>query len=339
MAEKKSVQERGGALDAGAEIERALRCASTGWSLGCDGALAEFLRDPDEHAHFERNRDAGELAVTTPRGGIRARLHGGIRPIAYESPREGAPGWRNGVSFCLPTGAAFMSGRSVVTEIGADRSSLRRCDRDAVLFDLGLGVPHIEACVRTRDAALVDALRRHRGRPLLEHGGSLTQALIRAGPPRVFRSRLGRIEVYQPIPTDVTPDGPHTHFLPERLVPSGARRAAAHVPDCHVVCLDMYWPPVEAAARCVAFDGDEHLVFQRWLDAWGEPEYVHEKDRAQAALAAGEAASAFQAPRTRMGSRAVRIAIRQWRRLHGPSRLLDEWRERFDPEPRGREET
>ncbi len=41
--------------------------------------------------------------------------------------------------------------------------------------------------------------------------------ILAANPHRVFLSRLGRIEVYQPIPppSGKSPQGPHTHVLPQ----------------------------------------------------------------------------------------------------------------------------
>ena len=43
--------------------------------------------------------------------------------------------------------------------------------------------------------------------------------ILAANPHRVFISRLGRIEVYQPIPppSGKSPEGPHTHVLPRLL--------------------------------------------------------------------------------------------------------------------------
>ena len=54
-----------------------------------------------------------------------------------------------------------------------------------------------------------------------EHGcktsNKVMTALLETGPHRVVVSRLGRIEVTQPIPHDRTPLGPHTHLFIDRL--------------------------------------------------------------------------------------------------------------------------
>ena len=51
--------------------------------------------------------------------------------------------------------------------------------------------------------------------------------ILAANPHRVFISRLGRIEVYQPIPppSGKSPEGPHTHVLP-KLLKSGRTHPA-----------------------------------------------------------------------------------------------------------------
>jgi hypothetical protein len=45
-----------------------------------------------------------------------------------------------------------MNGRGVITELGPDREAVRADDRDALLFDLGLGGGSAAICVRTSDA-------------------------------------------------------------------------------------------------------------------------------------------------------------------------------------------
>jgi hypothetical protein len=37
---------------------------------------------------------------------------------------------------------------------------------------------------------------------------------MQLSPTRVILSKLGRIEIYQPIGKEKTPHGPHTHLLP-----------------------------------------------------------------------------------------------------------------------------
>ena len=159
-----------------------------GWSVGTFGALAEFLRDPDEPADVVRA--PRRASVVTPRGGVAVALTDDVLPVAWE--RRAGESWSQAVALCLllPSG-----GRSVITELGHDHDELRDADRDAVLVDLGVGAPHLEACVRTSDASLLAELRAVEGRPLAE-AGHLAAALVEAGPHRVFRTGVDPVELY-----------------------------------------------------------------------------------------------------------------------------------------------
>src|SRR5699024_5674210 len=79
-------------------------------------------------------------------------------------------------------------------------------------------------------------------------------------------------------------------------------------------------------------DYDPHLfaAFQGLLAAWGPGEYVDVKRRVWSALDAGE-----PPPRTKIGAGrlarvAVRNALRQRARSHGPDPALAAWRDAFD---------
>ena len=89
----------------------------------------------------------------------------------------------------------------------------REEDREAILFDLGLGALQADFCVRISDHGLAARLREYAGRSLFEPGNPAMAMILAANPHRVFISRLGRIEVYQPIPppSGKSPEGPHTH--------------------------------------------------------------------------------------------------------------------------------
>ena len=187
----------------------------TAWSIGTFGAIAEFTRDAEETAAFDRG--AGAISVVTARGGMRIDAHDSLRPIASESLTEQS--WNQRVALCLPEGACAMNRRAVLTEIGADHGALRAEDRTAALFDLGLGTLQLDACVRSGDAATVTALRNWVGQSLFAHGNGAMAVILAASPHRVFVSRVGRIEVFQSIPpaNGKSPEGPHTHVLPKLL--------------------------------------------------------------------------------------------------------------------------
>ena len=68
------------------------------------------------------------------------------------------------------------------------------------MFDLGIGAPQVDLCVRIADMEIVAKLRAHVGQPLMHPGNPAMGIIFAYNPPRVFISRVGRCEVYQPIP-------------------------------------------------------------------------------------------------------------------------------------------
>jgi hypothetical protein len=213
-----------------------LASARNAWSLGTFGAVAEFQRGPEESATIDGTR------VVTERGGIRIELAPDVTPVAYE--RGAGHGSAHGVAFCLPYARARMSGRRVLTELGPDRAALRDTDRDATLFDLGLGALQCDCLVRVREARDVEQLRVACGTALLEGDGVLLGKVAAMNPHRVFLSALGRIEVFQaiPAPGGKSPEGPHTHVLPRLLRTRRTHPANLPVPIGLAPCLELHTP-------------------------------------------------------------------------------------------------
>src|SRR6202000_2099337 len=119
------------------------------------GAIAEFHRDEDEPVTLSGDR----LSAVTARGAIRIENAARLRLVAYETISKCMDSWGHGVALCLPRDEARMSGRTSVTELGSDRGALREQDRDAILFDLGIGGTTSEICVRSADPGTIAALR------------------------------------------------------------------------------------------------------------------------------------------------------------------------------------
>ena len=160
------------------------------------GVIAEFTRDADEATTLDRVD--GMISVVTALGGIRIETHSRLRPIASESPTTES--WSHRVALCLPQETCAMNRRAVLTEVGPDRNALRAEDRKTVLFDLGLGALQVDAHVRSGDPAVIAALRSCAGKSLFAPGNAAMGVILASTPHRVFASRLGRIEVFQPIP-------------------------------------------------------------------------------------------------------------------------------------------
>jgi uncharacterized protein DUF6925 len=283
----------------------------TQWSLGTFGAIAEFARDAGEPVELSRTDD--HLAAVTARGGIRITLKEDMRLFASESTTRES--WSHRVSLCLPDAWCAMSGRTALTALGPDAEALREQDREAVLFDLGLGALQVDACVRVPDPEVTAKLLPCAGRPLFEPGNPAMTIILAASSHRVFISRLGRIEVFQPIPPadGKSPEGPHTHVLPKLLQHRRTHSATEPVPDGFVPCAHLYpaHPARDAFGRDRAFDGGRHAAFQDILCAFGDPASVALKQRITAAIAAGADPTSVAVTDHRFARTAIRVVLRQ----------------------------
>ena len=300
---------------------------ASAFSIGSLGAIAEYVRDAGETTRGSPE----DLGLATLRGAIRLKVLDGIVPLAYEtiSARPGC--WQQGVLFCLPVEIGAGRGRTVVTPLGPDHEAIAAADRDGALFDLGLGTRNTDFCIRGSDPALIDLLYRSVGRPILDPGNPLMNALIDASPPRVAMSALGRIEVYQAIDRAKSPNGPHTHVLPKLLKTRRTHSANIRVPAGYVPCLSLHPPSplFDLLGRTQSFDTAAYHAFQRLLEWWGDGEYRREKARALAAISGDANPASYRKPSTRIGRSAVRIALRQLMHLAPGDETARRWREYF----------
>jgi hypothetical protein len=300
-----------------------------GWSVGTFGALAEFLRDPDEDVSVTRT--PGRASVVTPRGALAVQVIDDVVPVAWE--RRAGDSWSQAVALCVP---ADGGGRSVITELGPDADALRAEDRDAVLVDLGVGAPHLEACVRTSDAALLAALRGVEGCPLAEAGAAVG-LLLEASPHRVFRTAVARLEVFTPIPPPdgTSPDGPHTHLLPRLLAAGRTHAATDPIPDGRApgAAVHLPHPTRNVEGRRITPRPERHRRAQEAFTRYGDPAEV----AAKAAVTEALATSAEPPPWTiaRDHRATVELALRQVEELEPGHPHLGGWRARFPPERAG----
>jgi hypothetical protein len=303
--------------------------ADTQWSLGTFGGIAEFSRDRDERVTLTQS--ATGAAAVTARGGIAINLSDECRPVAFECITRTS--WSQRVALCLPANACAMSRRTVLTELDADHEALRPEHRGSVLFDLGLGALQADLCVRFDDPDTVTRLRRHCGRSLFDPANPAMGLLLEANPHRVFISRIGRIEVYQPIPpaSGKSPDGPHTHVLP-KLLKSGRTHAATEpIPDGWIPCAHLYpGHPARDGGDPESFDAARHDSFQRMIESFGLPDGVAIKRRVVNAVEAEEPPSILAIAHNRQVRANVRIALRQLRTAGLASPILRAWLAKFD---------
>lgn len=245
------------------------------WMAGRFGAVAEFHRDKEEPVAIVTSPS---IAAATDRGAIRIERLPDLRPVAYETVSK-CMTWGQGVALCLPDAMARMSGRTVVTELGPDRDSVREQDRDAILFDLGLGGRNTEICVRSAEPETVALLRSICGKPLFTHGHAFLQRLPELSPHRVFRCRLGRVEVYQKVPPadGKSPPGPHTHVRAKLLALRRNHAATVPVPEGYFSGMTLY--PAHPLQRAgddhdgepIGFDMSRYEAFQALLQRYGDP--------------------------------------------------------------------
>jgi hypothetical protein len=254
-------------------LREALADPGTAWSLGSFGAIAEFMRDPNEATSPLPD---GRMGVVTERGAIALAPSPDLRPVAYETAV--ASGWNHAVALCLPEASCAMNRRGVVTELGPDRDAARERDRDAILFDLGLGLLAVDACVRTSDPEAIACLRSGVGLPLFDPASPIGRQLVALSPHRVFLARIGRIEVYAPIPGPggTSPEGPHTHVLPKLLRGGRTHAATTPIPADWVPCAGIHpaHPYKDMMGQRIAFDVARHDAFQTLLDRWGDPDLL-----------------------------------------------------------------
>jgi hypothetical protein len=259
-----------------------IRDPHASWSCGRFGVIAEFHRDADEPVEIATEPS---IVAATSRGAIRLELLPELRPVAYETITSCIETWGQGVVLCLPHAVASMSGRTVVTELGPDRDAVREQDRDAILFDIGLGGAQADICVRSDDPETIAVLRAARGQPMMQ-SDPLVHRLAALSPHRVFCCRMGRVEVYQPIPASdgKSPEGPHTHVLPRLLAHGRLNAATVPVPDGWLAGMSLFpaHPLMRADGERTSFDTTRYHAFQALMDRFGDPALVAGK---RAALA------------------------------------------------------
>lgn len=297
----------------------------TTWSIDTFGAIAEFARDPEEAMELYRGEEG--ISVVTARGGLRITTHHKLRLIASESPT--AESWSHRVAFCLPEEICAMNGLTELTEVGPDREALRAADRTGVLFDLGLGTLQIDVCVRTNDPEIIAALRRSTGKSVFAPESDAMSVILAAHPHRVFISRIGRAEVFQPIPPPggKSPSGPHTHVLPKLLAHGHTHAATEPLPHGWIPCAHLYPPhPLrDRFGKLRPFRSDYHAAFQTLLERYGDPDLVALKRRVVNSIMAKRGPSAASLPSERFARATVRVALRQLQASEPWSPALTAW--------------
>jgi hypothetical protein len=318
-------------MSAGTEMMlEALKDASCGWSVGTFGAVGEFAREPGEECAFLSLPHCTELV--TARGGIRVSPRKDVTVIAYETFLGDGETWGNAVSFCLPRDQD--TAKRTIRCLGPDEDALRAEDRNATLFDLGVGVGHVTMCVRTDDPELTAALDKAAGEELLNSSAGVCVGLIRRlSPARVLLSPLARLEVCASIPPagGKSPAGPHTHLLPKLLASRRTHSANAPIPEELQPVLVMHprSPWRDAAGQRTPYDAERARAFDLILNRFGLEEDRRLRVEVETAVRRKVLPVEFPKPPTRHGRIQLRIVLRRLAQDLGPA-VVGSWREVYD---------
>jgi predicted Fe-S protein YdhL (DUF1289 family) len=180
------------------------------WSIGVQGAVAEFTTKNDTHPEIEVGDE--QIILRTAGGALRLRPPVGTRMFEL----IGAAAKVERRVLALHRSRLKEEPAAGVTELGADEDAIKPAGSGERLFDLGVSRSIIRFCVRTSEPALIAALRQARARDPFDPAIGLVPVLLAKAPDRVVISPIGRIEVFGPI-LHRDREGPHTHLLPELL--------------------------------------------------------------------------------------------------------------------------
>jgi predicted Fe-S protein YdhL (DUF1289 family) len=216
-------------------VGRSLEQKSGIWTLGCYGAIAEFVCQHDEECCVTV---AGEtITARSPRGALRLTIGEQVRALQL---RVG-----NGygaIFLAVLKAKANLPVATTLTPLGLDECAIQPECRDQPWFDLGLGRDDLRFCIRSSSEELQDALNLVSGLPLSDVLQSVGATIITHGPARVVESPIGRAEIYTPVPPmdGQSPDGPHTHLLSGHLTTGRATPLGIDLPPVYALGATFY---------------------------------------------------------------------------------------------------
>lgn len=193
------------------------RPAGGTWAFGHFGGASEFRVGPGEASELERDGSA-RLIARTPRAAARFDVPEQVRVMAPVA--SGDDPSRGPLVLAVPRNR--QAPRAGLAYLGLDRDAVDPRDRDARLYDLGLGVPGAAFCLRTDDPELIRGLDDCLGLEWPDLFAGIGRRIVEASPARVVLGPIGRVEAYGPIESG-NDDGP---LAPIRLagcrdVPNG----------------------------------------------------------------------------------------------------------------------
>lgn len=283
-------------------------------SIGAYGAVGQIAREPRLFVDAGSN----QVVAATETSSVSLRWHAGLRTIAFEMLSSDPEGWNTAVAMCLPERDARMSARTQLTMVNQDTDSIFEANREKYTYDIGVGKPYADICVRAASGNL------HELMGCESTGDFLGYLLERDDCVWIFDTALGRIE---------TRDRRRRHLVPQLLATNDTHSRTAPIP-AGFVPVGYAFPPNPRHPETEDAAGS-HFLFQDLLDQFGVSEIVKLKRRVERALDVGEPVANLKTlldhpgPPTRMEIDCIRVALRQRRWLRGGERSR-EWEEAFD---------
>ncbi|WP_395664489.1 DUF1289 domain-containing protein [Methylocella sp.] len=216
------------------EVERRFAEAAGTFVVGVYGAVAEVLRDPDEP--FEAQREG--LALTLRTGRAAMRIEAPDHLAAFELVR---PGNAPLIAFAVPESRLGAPGPGALTPLGKDAGALLARDADGVRFDVGLGRSAARFSIRC-PAPLAARLAEHVGEAWPDHLDRIRAAMVEESPVRIVETAGLRAEIDAAIPPPggTSPEGPHTHLLPDHVAQGFDAPPTLPLPKGYAVCAIFY---------------------------------------------------------------------------------------------------
>jgi hypothetical protein len=179
------------------------------------------------------------FAQQSPGGALRLNLDDRVRALAF--PQVEGP---EVLALAVLRERGGPPRASGLTPRGPDHEAIGAPDRIAPLFDLGLGRKEARFCLRMAPGPLADRMSAAAGTDLAGLLSAEGAALLAASPVRVVETAPGRAEGATPIPLPGgrSPDGPHTHLLPDHLATGLATPVSLPVPRAYFPGALLYPP-------------------------------------------------------------------------------------------------
>ncbi|MEO0938849.1 MAG: DUF1289 domain-containing protein [Pseudomonadota bacterium] len=207
------------------------------WVMGVVGAVAEMTAATGEDVDVELEGD--DVTARTRNGAIRMTINDDVRALTFDPPAIGAPR----IMLAVKRERGRLPDKDVVTDLGEDTGALLGGDGSRQ-FDFGLGRKEARFTVRVGDTPVREALQSSCGVTFADAMPKVGGAVLADSPTRVIETALGRVEVQGQIPPPggVSPDGPHTHLLPDHLATGRATPVGMDLPRAYLPGA-IFYPP------------------------------------------------------------------------------------------------